>query len=180
MIDSSHSISHCLLDNSTDWQVYLAEDAKREMGLTRDAMVALAYFLGSDYTDGVGGVGIVNAVEIVQAFFEMPDPAQQQKQQQQQSDGDATDSAQAVGAAGFDQGNGFDVQSAPQPAVAEKEKAQLEQSTDASLTCLRRFKEWLRGYDFTEEIFPSNKDLDDSSNSEGAVNQKLVISLTYD
>ena len=30
--------------------------------------MALAYFLGCDYTDGVTGVGIVNALEIVQAF----------------------------------------------------------------------------------------------------------------
>lgn len=31
-------------------------------------MVALAFFLGSDYTDGVKGVGIVNALEILQTF----------------------------------------------------------------------------------------------------------------
>ena len=49
-------------------QVYLAEDAKREMGLQREDLVALAYFLGSDYTEGVNGVGIVNAVEIINAF----------------------------------------------------------------------------------------------------------------
>ncbi len=30
--------------------------------------MAFAYFLGSDYTEGVNGVGIVNAVEILQAF----------------------------------------------------------------------------------------------------------------
>ena len=31
-------------------------------------MVALAMLLGSDYTDGVKGVGIVNGMEIIQAF----------------------------------------------------------------------------------------------------------------
>lgn len=31
-------------------------------------MIALAYFLGSDYTEGVTGIGIVNAMEIIQAF----------------------------------------------------------------------------------------------------------------
>jgi len=30
--------------------------------------VALAYFLGSDYTEGVSGVGIVNAMEVLEAF----------------------------------------------------------------------------------------------------------------
>jgi 5'-3' exonuclease len=49
-------------------QVYLAGDVKKEMGLHREDLVALAYFLGSDYTEGVTGVGIVNAVEIVHAF----------------------------------------------------------------------------------------------------------------
>ena len=31
-------------------------------------MVALAMLLGGDYTDGVKGVGIVNGMEILQAF----------------------------------------------------------------------------------------------------------------
>ena len=51
-----------------DTQAYLAEDIRRELGLHREELVALAYFLGCDYTDGVTGVGIVNALEIVQAF----------------------------------------------------------------------------------------------------------------
>ena len=38
------------------------------MGLEREDLVALAYFLGSDYCEGVNGVGIVNALEILQAF----------------------------------------------------------------------------------------------------------------
>ena len=38
------------------------------MGLEREDLVALAYFLGSDYCEGVHGVGIVNALEILQAF----------------------------------------------------------------------------------------------------------------
>ena len=49
-------------------QAYLSEDIRRELGLHREELVALAYFLGCDYTDGVTGVGIVNALEIVQAF----------------------------------------------------------------------------------------------------------------
>ena len=49
-------------------EVYLADDVKKEMGLEREDLVALAYFLGSDYCEGVHGVGIVNALEILQAF----------------------------------------------------------------------------------------------------------------
>ena len=49
-------------------QAYLSEDIRRELGLHREELVALAYFLGCDYADGVTGVGIVNALEIVQAF----------------------------------------------------------------------------------------------------------------
>lgn len=48
--------------------MYRAEDVQRELGLHREDLVAFAYFLGSDYTPGVNGVGIVNAVEIIQAF----------------------------------------------------------------------------------------------------------------
>jgi DNA excision repair protein ERCC-5 len=49
-------------------QVYLAEDARRELGLKREDFIALAYFLGSDYTEGIHGIGIVNSMEIIQAF----------------------------------------------------------------------------------------------------------------
>lgn len=49
-------------------EVYTAADAEREMKLGRNAMVALAMLLGSDYTEGVKGVGIVNAMEILDTF----------------------------------------------------------------------------------------------------------------
>ena len=38
------------------------------MNLTHDALVALAMLLGGDYTEGVKGVGIVNGMEILDAF----------------------------------------------------------------------------------------------------------------
>lgn len=38
------------------------------MGLSQNAMVALAMLLGGDYTEGVKGVGIVNGMEIVTHF----------------------------------------------------------------------------------------------------------------
>jgi DNA excision repair protein ERCC-5 len=48
--------------------VYQAEDAVAEMNLTRDSMVTLAMLLGGDCTEGIKGVGIVNGMEVVQAF----------------------------------------------------------------------------------------------------------------
>lgn len=39
-----------------------------KIGLDRDRMVQLALLLGSDYTEGVKGVGVVNALEICTAF----------------------------------------------------------------------------------------------------------------
>ena len=41
---------------------------KEELGLDRNKLIYMALFLGSDYTEGVKGIGIVNAMEIVEAF----------------------------------------------------------------------------------------------------------------
>jgi DNA excision repair protein ERCC-5 len=49
-------------------EVYRASDAEKEMSLGRNEMVALAMLLGGDYTEGVRGVGIVNAMEVLHAF----------------------------------------------------------------------------------------------------------------
>lgn len=49
-------------------EVYSAERIKKDLGIDRDRFIQLALLLGSDYTEGVGGVGIVNALEIISAF----------------------------------------------------------------------------------------------------------------
>ncbi|CAK9252430.1 unnamed protein product [Sphagnum jensenii] len=49
-------------------QVYLAKDAESDIGLSREDFIALSFFLGSDYTEGVSGIGIVNSLEILQTF----------------------------------------------------------------------------------------------------------------
>ena len=49
-------------------EVYLASDAEKEMGLSAQHFVFLAMILGGDYTPGVRGVGIVNGIEILNAF----------------------------------------------------------------------------------------------------------------
>ncbi|KAJ1559552.1 DNA repair protein rad2, partial [Cladochytrium tenue] len=50
-------------------EAYSFDRLRRSMGLTRHALVFLAYLLGSDYTPGVAGVGAVSAMEILGEFF---------------------------------------------------------------------------------------------------------------
>lgn len=57
-----------LFESSKYVEEYRAEDIERELGLSRERLVMLAMLLGSDYTPGVAGVGVVNAVEVVHAF----------------------------------------------------------------------------------------------------------------
>lgn len=57
-----------MFDEKKYVEVYLTTDIERELGFRRVDLVSLALLLGSDYTEGVKGVGIVNATEIVQAF----------------------------------------------------------------------------------------------------------------
>lgn len=47
---------------------------ERELCVDRDCLIAMAHLLGSDYVDGIRGVGIVNASEIVQTFMPRPEP----------------------------------------------------------------------------------------------------------
>lgn len=41
---------------------YRASDFQSEIGLDRQKLIYLALLLGSDYTEGISGIGIVNAV----------------------------------------------------------------------------------------------------------------------
>jgi DNA excision repair protein ERCC-5 len=54
---------------------YQMDKIERNMGLTRDKLICLSLLLGSDYSDGIYGVGIVNATEIVEAFCREPEPS---------------------------------------------------------------------------------------------------------
>lgn len=49
-------------------EVYEASDVLTKLGLGRDKLIRLAHLLGSDYTPGVRGVGVVNSMEILEAF----------------------------------------------------------------------------------------------------------------
>lgn len=49
-------------------ECYLLADLEREIGLDRDKLVRLAYLLGSDYTEGLPGVGPVLGMELLDEF----------------------------------------------------------------------------------------------------------------
>ncbi|KAI1187631.1 PIN domain-like protein [Nemania serpens] len=49
-------------------ECYLSSDLERELSLSREQLISLAHLLGSDYTEGLPGVGPVTAVEILSEF----------------------------------------------------------------------------------------------------------------
>ena len=51
-------------------ECYLTSDLEREYNLTREKLISFAHLLGSDYTEGIPGVGPVTALEILTEFPE--------------------------------------------------------------------------------------------------------------
>jgi DNA excision repair protein ERCC-5 len=49
-------------------ECYLTNDLEAEFGLSRERLISIAQLLGSDYTDGLQGVGPVTALEILSEF----------------------------------------------------------------------------------------------------------------
>jgi len=49
-------------------ECYLSNDIEKELTLTRDQLISIAHLLGSDYTEGLPGVGPVTALEIISEF----------------------------------------------------------------------------------------------------------------
>ncbi|KAH6650241.1 putative TOS1-like glycosyl hydrolase-domain-containing protein [Chaetomium tenue] len=49
-------------------ECYLAKDLETELSLSREQLISLAHLLGSDYTEGLPGVGPVTALEILSEF----------------------------------------------------------------------------------------------------------------
>ena len=47
---------------------YLADSLAQELGLKRERLALLALLLGSDYTEGISGIGIVNAMETIATY----------------------------------------------------------------------------------------------------------------
>jgi DNA excision repair protein ERCC-5 len=52
---------------------YLAHDLESEFGLGRERLIAIAQLLGSDYAEGMPGVGPVTALEILSEFDSLAD-----------------------------------------------------------------------------------------------------------
>mmetsp|Transcript_23710 Transcript_23710/g.44016 ORF Transcript_23710/g.44016 Transcript_23710/m.44016 type:complete len:334 (+) Transcript_23710:53-1054(+) len=57
-----------IFDEKKFVQAYKMADVERELGLNRQRVINLALLLGSDYTTGVKGIGVVNACEVVASF----------------------------------------------------------------------------------------------------------------
>lgn len=49
-------------------ECYLSADLEKELSLSRDNLISIAHLLGSDYTEGIPGIGPVTAVEILSEF----------------------------------------------------------------------------------------------------------------
>lgn len=64
------SVYKNIFDDRKYVETYFMKDLESELGLTREKLIRMALLLGSDYTEGVSGVGIVNAIEVVNAFPE--------------------------------------------------------------------------------------------------------------
>jgi DNA excision repair protein ERCC-5 len=52
-------------------ECYLASDLEKEFSLTREKLVRFSHLLGSDYTEGIPGVGPVTALEILTDFSDL-------------------------------------------------------------------------------------------------------------
>ncbi|XP_074286681.1 DNA repair protein UVH3 isoform X2 [Silene latifolia] len=57
-----------IFDDRKYVETYLLKDIESELGLNTEKLIRMALLLGSDYTEGVSGIGIVNAIEVVNAF----------------------------------------------------------------------------------------------------------------
>jgi DNA excision repair protein ERCC-5 len=57
-----------MFNQSKTVECFLLSDLARELDLDRDKLIRLAYLLGSDYVDGLPGVGPVVAIELLNEF----------------------------------------------------------------------------------------------------------------
>ena len=57
-----------MFNQSKTVECFLFSDLSRELGLDRDKLIQLAYLLGSDYTEGLPGIGPVVAMELLNEF----------------------------------------------------------------------------------------------------------------
>ena len=61
-----------IFENRKYAEEYVMDHIESELGVDRTKLIHLALLLGSDYTEGVAGVGVVNALEIANHFTTEP------------------------------------------------------------------------------------------------------------
>ncbi|XP_024046228.1 DNA repair protein UVH3 isoform X2 [Citrus sinensis] len=66
----ARSVYKNIFDDRKYVETYFMQDIEKDLGLTREKLIRMALLLGSDYTEGISGIGIVNAIEVVNAFPE--------------------------------------------------------------------------------------------------------------
>ncbi|CAA7032062.1 unnamed protein product [Microthlaspi erraticum] len=66
----ARSVYKNIFDDRKYVETYFMKDIEKELGLSRDKIIRMAMLLGSDYTEGISGIGIVNAIEVVTAYPE--------------------------------------------------------------------------------------------------------------
>jgi DNA excision repair protein ERCC-5 len=57
-----------MFNQSKTVECFFLNDLTRDLGLDRGTLIRLAYLLGSDYVDGVPGIGPVVAMELLREF----------------------------------------------------------------------------------------------------------------
>ena len=71
-----HEAASCacrnIFENRKYAEEYVMDHIESELGVDRTKLIHLALLLGSDYTEGVAGVGVVNALEIANHFTTEP------------------------------------------------------------------------------------------------------------
>ncbi|KAD7479532.1 hypothetical protein E3N88_02668 [Mikania micrantha] len=70
LLFGARSVYKNIFDDRKYVETYFMKDIETELGLTREQLIRVAMLLGSDYTEGISGIGIVNAVEVINAFPE--------------------------------------------------------------------------------------------------------------
>jgi DNA excision repair protein ERCC-5 len=57
-----------MFTSNKDVECYLSSHIEKELSLSRHQLISIAHLLGSDYTEGLPGIGPVTAVEIISEF----------------------------------------------------------------------------------------------------------------
>jgi DNA excision repair protein ERCC-5 len=68
LLFGSRKVYRNIFDRNKLVEKYDMKVIEKEMGLSREDLIKMALFMGSDYTMGVKGIAAVNATEIISAF----------------------------------------------------------------------------------------------------------------